>query len=103
MIGYIITGICCFTIGSITGIICISLCSAGKSQDDTETPIDDCYGCLGASFGDCELVQRKETVKMKNRLLKKILIAVMECVFILACCFVVLVIFCMWLFSHTGV
>ena len=49
------------------------------------------------------VVQRKEIVKMKNRLLKKILIAVMECVFILACCFVVLVVFCMWLFSHTGV
>lgn len=49
------------------------------------------------------IVQRKEIVKMKNRLLKKILIAVMECVFILACCFVVLVVFCMWLFSHTGI
>lgn len=59
MLGYIITGICCFAIGSIAGVICISLCCAGKSQDDTETPIDDCYGCLGASFGDCERCPKK--------------------------------------------
>lgn len=59
MIGYIITGICCFAIGSIAGVICVSFCCAGKSQDDTETSIDDCYGCLGASFGDCERCPKK--------------------------------------------
>lgn len=54
MMGYIITGICCFAIGSITSVICVSLCCAGKTQDDTETPTDDCYGRFGASFGDCD-------------------------------------------------
>ena len=46
---------------------------------------------------------RKESMKTKNKLLKKILITVMGCVFILACYFEVLVIFCMCLFLYTGV
>ena len=63
MMGYIITGICCFVAGSITSIVCVSLCQASKSQNDSEAPIDVCYGCFGASFCDCERCPKKGTSK----------------------------------------
>lgn len=64
--GYIITGICCFAVGSIAGIICISLCCAAKSRDDIKTSTDDCYGCLGASFGDCEYCPKTKKGNSEN-------------------------------------
>ena len=45
MIGYIITGICCFAIGSIAGVICVSFCCAGAPYDDTEQTVDYYHGC----------------------------------------------------------
>lgn len=49
--GYVITGIVCFVLGSLSGFIGLSLCvAAGNNSRQEENP---CDGCFGAANNDC--------------------------------------------------
>ncbi len=50
--GYVITGIVCFVLGSLSSFICLSLCVAAGDNSRQEENL--CNGCFGAANNDCQ-------------------------------------------------
>lgn len=51
MMGYVITGIVCFALGSLSGFLCLGLCVA--AGDNSRQKGNLCDGCFGAANNDC--------------------------------------------------
>ena len=57
---YVIVSVVSLIVGEVIGVIMISLCSVAKN---TEEDKNGCYGCFGASFGDCDHCPKNEGEK----------------------------------------
>lgn len=56
--GYVVTGFVCFWLGLLSGAFLTGLCAA-----TTQEKIDDnCHGCFGAAFGDCDKCPKERRV-----------------------------------------
>lgn len=61
----VMIGTVCFCLGlvfgGIVGTVVTALCAAVKNMGAVqETEENPCYGCFGASMGDCDGCQKKE-------------------------------------------
>lgn len=55
---YVIVSVVSLFIGGVVGIVTLALCIAGKNAEIQEE--NDCYGCFGASYGDCDNCPRNK-------------------------------------------
>lgn len=56
---YVIVSVISLIIGGAVGTFALALCIASKSIEETEKE-NECYGCFGASFGDCDHCPKNE-------------------------------------------
>lgn len=57
--GYVITGIVSFVLGSFAGVVIMCLCMTVDNAEYEQTN-NPCDGCFGASFGDCDRCPKNE-------------------------------------------